>query len=115
MQAYRREVQESNLQHALSCYLLDSDLHAFVRGLLGLKNTHCRSSWLDDDVIWSAVAEIPLDQLAVRISKVESYSSSDVQLHSSGVPVFHPIIGPWSRQRTYLLKEAILQPHLYNT
>lgn len=34
MKAFRREVQESNLQHILSCYLLDADLHAFVRGLL---------------------------------------------------------------------------------
>jgi hypothetical protein len=39
----------------------------------------------------------------------------DVQLYWSRVPVLHPIIGPGSRQRTYLLKEAILQPHLYNT
>ncbi len=28
-----------------------------------------RSIWLDDDVIWSAVAEIPLDQLAVPVVK----------------------------------------------
>ena len=33
-QAYMREVRESNMQHLLTCYLLDPDLHAFVRGLL---------------------------------------------------------------------------------
>jgi ubiquitin C-terminal hydrolase len=32
--AYKREVVESNLQHILTCYLLDPDLHAFVRGML---------------------------------------------------------------------------------
>lgn len=36
IQAFQREVQESNLQHILSCYLLDSDLHNFVRNLLSL-------------------------------------------------------------------------------
>jgi ubiquitin C-terminal hydrolase len=33
-QAFAREVHESNLQHVLSCYLLDSDLHCFVRDVL---------------------------------------------------------------------------------
>jgi ubiquitin C-terminal hydrolase len=33
-QGFIREVQESNLQHILYCYLLDSDMHIFVRGLI---------------------------------------------------------------------------------
>ena len=33
-QAYGREVRESNLLHVLTCYILDTDLHAFVRGLI---------------------------------------------------------------------------------
>ena len=33
-QAFGREVRESNLNHALSCYVLDTDLHGFVRGLI---------------------------------------------------------------------------------
>ena len=33
-QAFGREVRESNLNHVLSCYVLDTDLHAFVRGLI---------------------------------------------------------------------------------
>jgi len=37
--AYSREVRESNLQHILSCYLLDPDLHTFVRGLLASVNS----------------------------------------------------------------------------
>ena len=36
IQAFQREVQEANMQHILSCYLLDSDLHNFVRALLAL-------------------------------------------------------------------------------
>ena len=35
--AYTREVQESNMQHIVSQYLLDSDLHSFVRSLLDLE------------------------------------------------------------------------------
>lgn len=33
-QGFIREVQESNLQHILYCYLLDSNMHIFVRGLI---------------------------------------------------------------------------------
>jgi ubiquitin carboxyl-terminal hydrolase 9/24 len=33
-QAFGREVRESNLNHVLSCYVLDTDLHGFVRGLI---------------------------------------------------------------------------------
>jgi hypothetical protein len=33
-QAFGREVRESNLSHVLTCYVLDTDLHAFVRGLI---------------------------------------------------------------------------------
>lgn len=35
-EAFLHEVNDSNLQHALSCYLLDSELHIFVRALLSL-------------------------------------------------------------------------------
>jgi hypothetical protein len=34
-----------------------------IRLTHGAMSSRHRSSWLDDDVIWSAVAEIPLDQL----------------------------------------------------
>ncbi len=34
--AFEREVRESNLQHVLSCYLVDQDLHSFVREMLGM-------------------------------------------------------------------------------
>ena len=38
-QAFGREVRESNLNHVLSCYVLDTDLHAFVRGLISSIST----------------------------------------------------------------------------
>lgn len=39
-EAYAREVHESNLHHVLSCYLLDSDLHMFVRDVLSKLSNH---------------------------------------------------------------------------
>ena len=41
---------------------LDEQDH-IIRLTHGAMTSRHRSSWLDDDVIWSAVAEIPLDQL----------------------------------------------------
>eukprot|EP01033_Poteriospumella_lacustris_P000104 gene104-67_t len=34
VQAFEREVMESNLQHNLTCFLVDPELHAFVRSLI---------------------------------------------------------------------------------
>ncbi len=47
---------------------LDEQDH-IIRLTLGAMTSRHRSIWLDDDVIWSAVAEIPLDQLAVPVVK----------------------------------------------
>ena len=39
-EAYLHEVRDSNLQHILSQYLFDTDLHSFVRSLLYVDTTH---------------------------------------------------------------------------
>lgn len=40
-EAFLREVNASNLQHALSCYLLDCEMHVFVRALI---SSLCKST-----------------------------------------------------------------------
>lgn len=92
MQAYRREVQESNLQHALSCYLLDSDLHAFVRGLLEsltertnqllhrlTLNNHQFSGAVGSRHLWSPLDT--LDDLPLRTIQFSCHFLLDVVLH----------------------------------
>jgi len=44
-QAFGREVRESNLLHVLTCYVLDADLHAFVRGLIASVSLAHRRSY----------------------------------------------------------------------
>ena len=43
-QAFGREVRESNLNHVLSCYVLDTDLHGFVRGLISSISSSARTT-----------------------------------------------------------------------
>jgi len=62
---------------------LDEQDH-IIRLTHGAIPSRHRSSWLDDDVIWSAVAEIPLDQLAVPVVVGEAWRprQGSVCLHS---------------------------------
>ena len=52
-EAFLHEVNDSNMRHALSCYLLDSELHVFVRALLSLLSPNVNSNGTNVLLQWS--------------------------------------------------------------
>jgi len=80
MQAYRREVQESNLQHALSCYLLES-LTERTNQLLhrSTPNNHQSSGAVGGRHLWSPLDT--LDDLPLRTIQFSCHFLLDVVLH----------------------------------
>eukprot|EP01038_Epipyxis_sp_PR26KG_P004500 gene4500-6357_t len=91
MQAFQREVKESNLQHTLSIYLLDADLHAFVRGLISSISKPLSYSYSGDSadstsnnnnnnqLMWSPTENN--DDLPLRTVKFGCVFLLDVVLH----------------------------------
>ena len=70
-EAFLREVNESNLEHALSCYLLDCEMHVFVRALISSLCTNTGSK-SDSDAIaleWSKseYPQLPRDTISFGI------------------------------------------------
>ena len=92
IQAFQREVQEANTQHILSCYLLDSDLHNFVRNLLSLLSQSdtvgsAENSFSSEDslssfqekLLW--IPEVVTEDLPLRTVKFGCEFLLDVVLH----------------------------------
>lgn len=89
-QAYQREVRESNMQHILTCYLLDPDLHAFVRGLLSSITTAVSASVDEVDALNNSITQMSLmqwsplsapDDLPLRTVQFNCTFLLDVVLH----------------------------------
>ena len=86
-QAYGREVRESNLLHVLTCYILDTDLHAFVRGLIASisyaqRREQQRAALIAKHSSSSLVAGVGV---GVGVSSSSSLSLSEFDLMHGGV------------------------------
>lgn len=91
-QAYQREVRESNMQHILTCYLLDPDLHSFVRGMLSSITSAVSSSPDEMDALNASITQMNLslmqwdpstapDDLPLRTVQFNCSFLLDVVLH----------------------------------
>lgn len=86
LQAFQAEVMQSNLQHLLTCYLVDPELHNFVRGLISAVSNVPLAASYDDE---PAFTNIPLqwspteieDDLPLRTVKFGSEFLLNVALH----------------------------------
>jgi hypothetical protein len=89
MEAFQREVRESNLQHTLSLYLIDPDMQNFVRGLVDAASyatstsTSTKKQVKDDakDGQDRGVSEVEKEAIALQTAAFNCSFLLDVVLH----------------------------------